>query len=109
MIVRTPALRPVELPVAFGNGKIVDAGVPHPVETVLVKLPVFIAVRTKPVARIIPPLVRETNRDVISRERPHLFDQPVFPLLRPLALQELDDGRSPGDELSSFRHRESTE
>src|SRR5580704_12050131 len=99
MIVRPAAQRPVELPVVFGNGKIVDASVPHPVETVLVILPVLIAVGTKPVTRIVPPLVREANRDVISRERPQLFDQAIFQLPRPLALQEFYDGRSPGGEL----------
>src|ERR1700722_2857038 len=100
MIVGPPAERPAELPVAFSNGKIVDAGVPDPVETVLIILPVLIAVGTKPVTRIVPPLVRETNCDVISRERPQLFDQPVFQLLGPLSLHEVDDGRSPGGELS---------
>ena len=63
----------MELPVAFGNGKIVDAGVPHAVETMLVVLPVLIAVGTKPVTRIVPPFVRETNRDAIPCKRPQLF------------------------------------
>ena len=89
MLVRPPPQRPVELPVAFRNGEIVDAGVPHPVETVLVILPILIAIGTKPVPRIVPPLVRETNRDVISSEGPQLFDQPIFQLLRPLALSAI--------------------
>lgn len=50
MVVRPPAQRPVELPLVLGNRKIVDAGVPDPVETVRIKLPVLIAVGTKPVA-----------------------------------------------------------
>src|SRR5580658_10369058 len=99
MIVRPPAQRPVELPLAFGNGKIVDTSVPHIVKAVVVKLPVLIAIGTKPVTGIVAPLVRETNRDAISCERPQLFDQPILQLLRPFALQEFDDGSSPGGEL----------
>src|SRR5690348_4939176 len=78
---------------------------PAPHESELVELPVLVAVGTEPVARIVVPFVGEAHRDAISLAGPDFLDEPVVELPGPLALQEFDDGRAPGEELRAVAPR----
>src|SRR5262245_42693557 len=91
MIVGTATERPAEFARRFGDRQIVDARVTPAHEAVLVELPIFVAIRSKPVVRIIVPFVSEAHRDARSVEGPQLFDQAVVELARPFALKESDD------------------
>src|SRR5262245_34726019 len=102
MIVRPPSERPVILAIRGSNGKIIDARDPPAHEALLIELPVLVAVRPKPAARVVVPLVRETNRDAVALARPEFLDQSIVELLRPLAGQELLDGFPTGEELRAI-------
>src|SRR5712664_1685190 len=99
MIIGTTAQWPTILALGFLDRKIVDACVPCAHQTVLVELPVLVAIGPEPVPGIVVPFVREPNGDTISVEGPKLFNQAVIELLRPLALEERDDLRSSVHEL----------
>src|SRR5271168_3337669 len=77
MVIWAAPQRPVVLAVGLRDRQIVDAGDAQPHESVLVELPVFIAMAAIPVATIVVPLVRETHGDAILTKGPHLLDQPV--------------------------------
>src|SRR5690348_10313069 len=71
----------------------------------LVELPVLVAVGTEPLTRVVVPFVGEAHRDPCAFERPDFLDESIVELLRPLALEELDDGRAPGKELCAITPR----
>src|SRR5262245_54184329 len=91
MIRRPRALRPVEQSLGLIDRQVVDAGDPPLHVSFGVELPVLVAVRAEPLPRGVMPLVGEPHRDAVAGERPQFLDQPVVALLRPLALEELDD------------------
>ena len=91
MVIRAAPERPVIFTFAFTNRQIVDAGMANGHKAVILKLPVFVTVRPKPVAGIVMPLVGEANRNPVAGKGPQLFDQPVIKLARPLAGQKRDD------------------
>src|SRR5262249_18552925 len=99
MVVRPPSEGPVILPVGGGDREIVDARDPAPHETLVVELPVLVAVRPEPVPRVVVPLVREAHGDAVALTRPEFLDQPIVELSCPLATQELLDGLPPGEEF----------
>src|SRR6266511_2162431 len=68
-------------------------------QAVLIKLPVLIAERAKPVSRIVMPFIREANGDPIALKRPKFLDQSAVELPRPFALQKTHDLLSAEDEL----------
>ena len=74
---RTTAERPVIETILLANRQVVDARVTMRHQAVLVELPVFVAVRTEPVAGVVMPFVGKAHRDAIAVERPQLLDQPV--------------------------------
>src|SRR3984893_1526052 len=88
VIVRPATERPVILPFALLDRQIVDAGDPDAHQTVLVELPIFIAVAAEPVAAIVAPFVGEAHGDTVLPKCPELLDQPVVELATPLARQE---------------------
>jgi hypothetical protein len=55
----------MKLPVLLTNGQVVDARVARRHQAVFIELPVLIAERPEPVARIVVPFVREANPDPI--------------------------------------------
>src|SRR5262245_19561518 len=65
VVIRAPAERPVILALACGNGQIVDARDAPLHEPAIVELPVLVAVRAIPVARIVVPLIGETHGNAI--------------------------------------------
>src|SRR5712675_2581540 len=68
--------------------QIVDAGDPDAHQTVLVELPILIAVAAEPVAAIAAPFVGEAHGDTVFPKCPEFLDQPVVELATPLARQE---------------------
>src|SRR5262249_23073584 len=85
ILVGSAAERPMVLALAVLDRKIIDGGDAQPHQTVLVKLPVLVAVTTEPVTAIVVPLVGEPHGDAVVAERPYLLDQSVVELLIPLA------------------------
>jgi hypothetical protein len=65
---------------ALGDRQVVDASEASAHQTVLVELPVFIAVRAEPVAAIVMPLIGKAYRNPVVGKRPYFFD---FPALKP--------------------------
>jgi hypothetical protein len=90
---------PMVLAVALLDRKIVDASEAVLHQTVLLKLPVFVPIGTKPVSRVIVPLVSEANCDAVVGECQKLFDQAIVKLFDPLARQKRNDLLAAIDEL----------
>src|SRR5216683_892950 len=88
VISRAAAQRPVILPVAVLDRRIVDAGDAHAHEAVFVELPVLVAIAAIPVATVVVPLVGEAHGDPVLPEGPEFLDQTVIELTVPLACQE---------------------
>src|SRR5437763_17203336 len=78
MAVRAPPDRPVVQAIALADRKVVDAGNAASHQAALVKLPILVAERPKPVAAVVMPLIGETYRDAVLAETPQLFDQAVL-------------------------------
>src|ERR1700735_375906 len=91
MLIRPSPQRPTIFPLRFLDRQIVDARKTQPHQPVLLKLPVLIPIRPKPVPRIVVRFISKTHRDAIPFKRPKLLDQPVVQLLRPFAFQKRDD------------------
>lgn len=91
MIIRPPALRPMKFARALLDRQIIDARETQLHKPVLIELPILIAVRAKPLAILIVPLIRETHRDAIICECPEFLDQTVLLLPLPFALQKVLD------------------
>src|SRR5947207_1083379 len=81
--------------------QIVDARMPVMHQPVGIKLPVLIAIRAKPVAGVVMPLVGESHSDPGSPKSPKLLDQPVIQLPLPFSGQEFDDGRPLPDKFGA--------
>src|ERR1041385_5342425 len=105
MIIRPSPEWPPELPLRLADHHVVDARVPPSHQSELVELPVLVAVAAEPVARIVAPFIGEAHGDARALERPDVLDEPVVELLCPLALQELDDGRTTRQELGAIAPR----
>jgi hypothetical protein len=101
MVERPRAERPEILSLLFLNQQIIDAGVARRHQTLFIELPVFIAVRAKPVSGVVMPLIDETNGDPIIMKRPEFLDQPVVKLVRPFFLEKGNDLLASHDELGS--------
>src|SRR6202030_54187 len=91
MIVRAAAQRPTIFAVFLADRQIIDRRMAGGCEAVLVELPVLIAIRTKPAARIVMPFVGEADCYPIVSKRPQFLDQTVIKLVRPLAPKKCDD------------------
>src|ERR1700722_9152512 len=100
MIVRTTAERPVIKTVLLADRQIVDARQTHPHQTVLVELPVLIAVAAEPASGIVAPFIGETNGDAVLMKGPEFLDQPIVELTVPFAGQKRLDRRAALKELS---------
>src|SRR5580704_12697961 len=99
MIVGTTAERPVIKTVLFADRQIVDAREAHAHQTVLVELPVLIAVAAEPASRIVSPFVGETNGAAVVVKGPEFLDQPIIELAVPFAGQKRLDRRPTLKEL----------
>src|ERR1700689_3860216 len=93
MIVGATAERPMIKAVLLLDRQIVDARGAHPHQTVLVELPVLIAVAAEPASRIRAPFGGEGNGDPVLMKGPEFLDQPIVELAVPFASQKrLDRG-----------------
>src|SRR5450432_1249408 len=75
---------PVKLAFGFLDRQIVDGSEPTLHEARSFDLPIFIAVRAKPVAAVIMPFISEANCDTVALEGPQLLYQAVVQFLVPL-------------------------
>jgi hypothetical protein len=102
MIVGTAAQRPVILALGLLDRQIINACNSQAHQPVLIEFPVLVAIAPEPMATVIVPFVRETNRNPVLPERPNLLDQAVVEFAIPLARQKRFDFRSALDE--QFEH-----
>src|SRR5258708_33642790 len=99
MIVGAAAQRPTIFAVFLADRQIIDRRMAGGCQAVLVELPVLIAVRTKPVARIVMPFVGEADGDAIVSRRPQFLDQAVIKLACPFTPKKCDDLLSADQEV----------
>jgi len=86
---------PSEFAVAPGYRQVIDARNPAAHQTVLVELPILIAVGAEPVAAVVVILIGEANGDTIFTKRPEFLDQSIIEFPAPFPGQEaLDFGTS---------------
>jgi hypothetical protein len=84
-------LWPVELSIYFHDREVVDTSITVVHQSVLVKLPILIAIRAKPVAGIVAPIIRKTNRDSWPVQSPQFLYETIIKFLVPFAGQERYD------------------
>src|SRR5215813_13521130 len=70
-------------------------------KAVFIELPILIAVRSKPVSRIVMTFVGEANGDSIVLKRPQFLDQSVVEFPRPFATKKGDNLLPADDEFGS--------
>src|SRR6202166_5346170 len=91
MLIRPAPWCPLILALRLLDWQIVDGSESQAHQPVLIELPILIAIRAKPIPRVIVPFISEAHGDTVSLERPKLFDQPTVQLFRPFASEEHDD------------------
>src|SRR6267143_4834864 len=91
MFVRPASKRPVVLAIQSRNGKVVDGCKPRSHEPIIIEFPVLIPVGTIPVFRVVVPLVSKAYGDPVPSKCPQFLDEPVVPLLGPLAREKSND------------------
>src|SRR5258708_9828339 len=91
MIIRTAPQSPVIFALRLLDWQIVDASEPRAHESVLIELPIFIAIGSKPIAGVIVTFIGKAHCDTVSLERPKLFDQPIIHLSSPFAYEKRGD------------------
>src|SRR5262245_60049886 len=70
-------------------------------QTVFIELPIFIAVRSKPVSRIVMTFISEANGYPIVLKGPQFLDQSAVEFPRPFAPKKTDDLLPADDEFGS--------
>ncbi len=78
---------PMELAVFHLDRQVINRGVSCPHQTVVIELPIFVSVGSKPVAGFVMPFLGKADCDAILSEGPELLDETVLQLMRPLAGQ----------------------
>src|SRR5580704_3986654 len=91
MIIRTAPWYPVVLALRLLDWQIVDGSKPQLHQPVLIELPIFIAIRAKPIPGVIMRFIGKAHGDSVFPERPKLFDQPIVQLFRPFAPEKRSD------------------
>ena len=79
---RTRSGGPQEFAVFRRDRHVVDACFPAAHQSIVIEFPLLVAVRTKPMAGTVAPLILEANTDAVFMERPKLLDEPVIKFLR---------------------------
>lgn len=87
---------------ALLNWEIVDARNTSLHQSVLVKLPVLVAIGTEPVTGVVMPLISEADSDALALKSPELFDEAVIQFPVPFAGKKLNDGLSPRQKLGAI-------
>src|SRR5262245_42905956 len=88
--------------VSLVDGHVVDACLAASHVSVVVELPLLVAVAAPPLSRRIPALVLKANGDPIVAERPEVLSKRVVELAIPLAAQEVHNRWTAGRELVSI-------
>src|SRR5664279_2209890 len=101
MGIRTTAKRPTELSFALVDRSVVDTGDTSAHQSVLVELPVFVAVTAKPLAGVVVPLVGEAHCNAVLTKGPELLDEAIIQLTVPLLREKGLDGISSAHELGA--------
>ena len=81
----------MEATIFFRDRDVIDAGLATAHQTVLVELPLFVAIGAVPLAVGVMPFVLKANGDAVVVERPEVLDQAIVQLVRPFARQERDN------------------
>jgi hypothetical protein len=102
VIVRAVPQGPAVLSIALRNRQVIDTRNPAAHEAVFVELPILVAVGSRPMARVVAPLVGKANCNSIVLMCPEFLDQSVVHFLAPLARQERDDGVPSGQKLGAI-------
>ena len=102
VIVRATTERPMVFALVGPDRQVVDAGVASAHQTLIVELPVLVAIAAKPAAAVVMPFVGEAHGDAVARERPHLLDEAVVELAPPFAGQERDDRLAAGEDFGAI-------
>src|SRR5580765_8590735 len=92
MIVGTAFEGPMKFAIVFANGEIVDAGDATAHVAGFVKFPVFVSVRTEPIAGIVVPFVGKSHGDAVCLKGPKFFDEAIVEFLVPFTGEELNNG-----------------
>src|SRR6266704_2615729 len=85
----------------FRNRQIVDAGDTQSHQTVLVELPVFIAVTAKPMTAVVAPLVGKSHGYSVLAKGPEFLDEPIIEFAGPLTREKRLDGIAPLKEFGA--------
>src|ERR1700693_2078432 len=91
MLIQPAPWCPLILALRLLDWQIVDGSESQAHQPVLIELPILIAIRAKPIPRVIVPFIGKTHGDTVSLERPKLLDQPIVQLFRPFASEKRDD------------------
>jgi hypothetical protein len=91
MIVRTAPQSPAILALRLLEWQIVDGRELQAHESVLIELPIFIAIRAEPIAGVIVPFIGKAHCDTVSLKSPNLFDQAIVKFFRSLAFQKFEN------------------
>jgi hypothetical protein len=78
VVVGTTTQRPMIFPLVVIYREVIDACDTAVHESMLAKLPVFVSVRTEPVAGIVMPLIGKSNGDTVAVKCPKFFDEAVI-------------------------------
>jgi hypothetical protein len=100
MIIWPSTERPVEFPFSLFDWQIINAGKPPLHQSMRIEFPVFVTIRSEPLAGIIMPLIGEANGDAVIAPCPQLFHKAVFEFFVPFPHQELPHLGTPFGKLS---------
>ena len=76
---------PMILTLVLFDGKIINARNSEAGKSVLIVLPIFISVGTKPIAAVVMTLIGEANSNPIFAKGPELLNEAIVQLARPFA------------------------
>ena len=85
MIIGAAPWWPMILAFALLNWQVIYAGNASLHEPLLIKLPIFVAIGTVPLAGVVMPLVGKAHGYSIPMKRPKFFDEPVIQFFVPLS------------------------
>src|SRR5690606_17609825 len=86
-------------PLGFGDGHVVDAGLPPRHQALGGELPQLVAVTAVPLTAGVMALVLEPHGNPVLPEPPQALAQHVIEFALPLGGEEIDDLRAPDDVL----------
>src|SRR5512144_536417 len=102
VLIGPPPERPMKFPLVLGNGHVIDACYAQSHKASLVEFPVLVAIRSKPISRVVVPLIGKTYRNAVTVIGPEFLDQAVVEFSVPLSDEELNNRFTPHKELGSI-------